>query len=76
MSADITRLSNAKILSVSQFCALLGMSRYKLQNMYDTYQLPITRPYKRDGNGNTVKYSYDDVLKVRDYLAELRMSEK
>lgn len=62
LSAD----EDCRSLTLKQFSAKIGLSVYKLRNLYRVAKLPIPAPYRVDGKDP--KYSQIDVKVVRDFL--------
>ena len=60
--------SKTKILTASQVCVLLGLSRYKLIKYYNDLKLPIQQPFYK-GKGGFPRYSYADVETVREIIS-------
>lgn len=62
LSAD----EDCRSLTLKQFTAKIGISTYKLRNLYKIAKLPIPAPYRVDNKDP--KYSQIDVKVVRDFL--------
>lgn len=60
----VKHINKIKILTASQLCALLGISRYSLKQYYVLYKLPIEDPFAKKGQGYS-RYSYEDVERVK-----------